>query len=44
MLIRLYEEANEEHDTSTINRCLDMFDKMFERRVGVVAELAQVIG
>lgn len=44
LLMRLYEQADQEKATETVNRCLDAFDAMFEKRVGVVRELAKVIG
>jgi hypothetical protein len=43
MLVRLYEQANERHDFQTVNHCLDAWDAMFEKRVGVVHELAKAI-
>lgn len=44
ILIRLHEQAEEANNTRVVNRCLDAWDAMFERRVGVVRELAQAIG
>lgn len=44
MLIRLYEQAEEEKETQIVNRCLGAWDVMFEQRVGVVHELAQAMG
>jgi hypothetical protein len=44
ILIRLHEQAEEANNTQVVNRCLDAWDAMFERRVGVVRELAQAIG
>ncbi len=44
LLIRLYEQADEVKDTEIVNRCLDACDTLFEKRVGVVRELAQAIG
>ncbi|MBC8876615.1 MAG: hypothetical protein H8E44_44875 [Planctomycetes bacterium] len=43
MMIRLYEQAHEQEDVDTVNRCLDAWDAMFEQRVGVVRELAKAI-
>lgn len=42
--MRLYEQAEEAGDSQIVNRCLDAWDTMFERRVGVVHELARAIG
>ena len=44
ILIRLHEQAEDAKDTQTVSRCLDAWDAMFERRVGVVHELARAIG
>jgi hypothetical protein len=44
MLIRLYEEADEASNTDITAKCLDAFDVMFERRLGVMTELAQIVG
>jgi len=43
MMMRLYEQANEHKDIDAVNRCLDAWDVMFEKRVGVVHELAKAI-
>jgi hypothetical protein len=43
MMVRLYEQSYEHDDFDTMNRCLDTWDAMFEKRVGVVSELAKVI-
>jgi hypothetical protein len=39
MLLRLYEQAQDQGDAQTLNRCLDAWDLLFERRVGVTREL-----
>lgn len=44
MLIRLYEEANEERNTENLMQCLDFFDSIFERRLGSASEIAQIVG
>jgi hypothetical protein len=44
LLIRLYEQADEAKAIEAVNRCLDACDALFEKRVGVVRELAQAIG
>ena len=43
LVMRLYEQATDCKDFDTVNRCLDAWDAMFEKRVGVVQELAKVI-
>ena len=44
LLIRLYEQANEQRDTQIADQCLDAFDAMFMRRIGAIHELAQAMG
>jgi hypothetical protein len=44
MLIRLYEEATEEQNSDIVNKCLDTFDSVFERRLGMVSDIAQLVG
>ncbi|MGD9127097.1 MAG: HEAT repeat domain-containing protein, partial [Planctomycetia bacterium] len=44
LLMRLYEQAEESRETRIVNRCLDALDKLFEKRVGVVHEIAKTIG
>jgi hypothetical protein len=44
ILVRLHEQAGESKNTQVVSRCLDIWDAMFERRVGVVHELARAIG
>ncbi len=41
LLLRLYEQARERDDKAAISSCLDAWDTLFEKRVGVVQELAQ---
>ncbi len=43
MVMRLYEQATDRQDLDTLSRCLDAWDAMFEKRVGVVHELAKVM-
>ena len=43
MLLRLYEQAEEQSDVNIVNRCLDAWDALFEERVGVVHELTRAI-
>ena len=43
MVMRLYEQAADRQDLDALNRCLDAWDAMFEKRVGVVHELAKVM-
>lgn len=43
MMMRLYEQATDRRDLETVNRCLDGWDAMFAKRVGVVQELAKVM-
>ncbi len=40
ILSRLHEQAEAEKNTGIVSQCLDAWDAMFERRVGVVHELA----
>lgn len=44
ILMRLHEQAGEARDSTIVNRCMDTWDAMFERRVGVVQELVRAIG
>jgi hypothetical protein len=44
ILMRLHEQAEEAGNSQVVNKCLDAWDAMFERRVGVVHELARAIG
>jgi hypothetical protein len=44
MLLRLYEQAEDEENVDVVTRCLDAFDLMFERRVGIVHEISRVLG
>jgi hypothetical protein len=43
IMIRLYEQADESHETEIVQRCLDAWDAMFRHRVGIVRELADAI-
>ena len=43
-LIRLYEEANEKRDMRVANKCLDILDTIYERRLGIVTEIAEAVG
>jgi len=43
MLLRLYEQAQDQDDTRTLSRCLDAWDLMFEHRIGVTRDLTQAI-
>jgi len=43
VLLRLYENAQDEKNSQIANRCLDMWDLMLEKRVGRVAELTKAI-
>lgn len=42
-LLRLYEQAQGEHDHRIANRCLDIWDLLFENRVGRIVELTKAI-
>jgi hypothetical protein len=43
MLIRLYDEATEERNSPVTSECLDMFDLVFEQRLGSVTAIARII-
>lgn len=43
LLLRLYEQAQDQRDGNIQNRCLDAWDQLFERRVGVTCELTRAI-
>lgn len=43
LLLRLYENALAEEKTEITNRCLDMWDILFQNRVGVARDLARAI-
>jgi hypothetical protein len=43
MVMRLYEQATDRQDLDVVNRCLDAWDAMFEKRVGIVHELAKAM-
>jgi hypothetical protein len=43
ILLRLYEQAQEAKDTVIINRCLDSWDLLYEKRVGAVREMTQAL-
>ena len=43
MLIRLYEEATEEKHPTVLSDCLTIFDLIFEKRVGSVADIARIV-
>ncbi len=42
LLLRLYEQA-QESNSKVANRCLDMWDELFEKRVGMTRELTKSI-
>ena len=44
IIVRLYEQANERGDVRVVNQCLDALDEMFEARVGIVGDLARIVG
>jgi hypothetical protein len=43
LLLRLYEQAQDQRDGGIQNRCLDAWDRLFESRVGVTRELTRAI-
>lgn len=43
ILLRLYEQAQGERNSQVANRCLDIWDLLFENRVGRAMELAKAI-
>ena len=43
ILLRLYEQAQDQRDSETVGRCLDAWDLLFENRVGVTRDLMQAI-
>ncbi len=43
MLMRLYEEATEERNSAILSECLEMFDLIFEQRLGSVTDIARII-
>jgi len=42
LLLRLYEQA-QESNSEVANRCLDIWDELFEKRVGMTRELTKSI-
>jgi len=43
ILLRLYEQAQTAENAQIANRCLDIWDMLFENRVGIVRELTNAI-
>jgi hypothetical protein len=43
MLLRLYEQAQGQGDGETVGRCLDAWDLLFEKRVGMTRDLTRAI-
>jgi len=43
ILLRLYEQAMSAENTETANRCLDIWDMLFQNRVGIVRDLTKAI-
>jgi hypothetical protein len=43
LLLRLYDQSRDSGRTETANRCLDAWDAMFEKRIGVVRDLMKDI-
>jgi len=43
LLLRLYEQAHGQTDADTVNRCLDAWDLLFEKRVGMTRDLTLAI-
>ena len=43
MFILLYEEATEEQNAAILGECLNIFDLIFEKRLGSITDIAQII-
>ena len=43
ILLRLYDQARDQADSSTLNRCLDAWDMLFENRVGMTRDITRSI-
>jgi hypothetical protein len=43
LLLRLYEQSQATNNTEIANRCLDIWDMLFENRVGIIRELTRAI-
>jgi hypothetical protein len=43
VLSRLYEQSQNNNNSEIVNRCLDVWDMLFENRVGMVRELTKAI-
>lgn len=43
LLLRLYEQSQDSENAEINNRCLDIWDMLFENRVGIVRELTSAI-
>jgi hypothetical protein len=43
LLLRLYEQSQASNNVEIANRCLDIWDMLFENRVGIIRELTRAI-
>jgi hypothetical protein len=43
LLLRLYEQAQDQNNVSILTNCLDAWDILFERRVGTTRDLTSAI-